>query len=120
MQRGAATWVRIRALCTCLIMGLSLMAAPAIEAAKHGPGALAAEADHRAFHADHGHSHDGPGANQPGHHDASDHDHVGAALLAASGPDFHPAPQQTLCPESHLAGSTICDGPRRPPRLTVA
>lgn len=115
MQARSAAWARIRALCACLIVAVSLAVAPAIEAVKHGPGAMVAEADHRAFHAEHGHSHEMP----QGHHDSTDHDHVSVALLDAPGLEIHPAPQRTLRPETLAADDTIRDGPRRPPRLTM-
>ncbi|WP_423209513.1 hypothetical protein [Paracoccus yeei] len=110
-----AVCARIRALCACLIVALSLAVAPAIEAVKYGLGAMAAEADHRAFHAERGHGHELP----HGHHDSTDHDHVGAALPDASGLAVHPAPQRTLRPDALAADGTIRDGPRRPPRLTM-
>ena len=99
-----------------LCLALLLAFAPAVEAVKHGPGAMVAEADHRAFHADHGHSHDVAGMD---HHDSSDHDHVGAALLLSPEAEVPPRPQRTLHPEAFIADGTIRDGPRRPPRLTV-
>ncbi|MFN0114366.1 MAG: hypothetical protein ACKVPY_06790 [Paracoccaceae bacterium] len=116
MQAMAAAWHRFSALCATLIVALSLTAAPAVLAMKHGPGALAAEADHLAFHAEQGHLHEMPTSD---HHDSSVHDHVGAALLAATETAFQPAPERTLRPVSKLADGTIRDGPRRPPRLTV-
>ncbi|PKP67576.1 MAG: hypothetical protein CVT86_01230 [Alphaproteobacteria bacterium HGW-Alphaproteobacteria-8] len=42
MQDRSAVWARIAALCVCLIVAFSLAVAPAIEAVKHGPGAMAA------------------------------------------------------------------------------
>ncbi len=116
MQAGLQRWQAIRALWATLCLALSLAVAPAIEAIKHGPGAMAAEADHRAYHAEHGHSHDIAGAD---HHDSSDHDHVGAALLAAHGADVPPPPKRTLRPDPLTADGTIRDGPRRPPRLAL-
>jgi hypothetical protein len=96
-------------------MALSLAAAPAIEAVKHGPGAMVAEADHLAYHAAHGHSHDMPS----GHHDSGDHDHVSAAVLASPGTTFHAPPMRTLRPDAKVADGTIREGPRRPPRLMM-
>jgi hypothetical protein len=96
-------------------MALSLAAAPAIEAIKHGPGAMVAEADHRAHRAAHGHSHDMPS----GHHDSGDHDHVSAAVLASPGATFHAPPMRTLRPDGTVADGTIREGPRRPPRLMM-
>jgi hypothetical protein len=96
-------------------MALSLAAAPAIEAVKHGPGAMAAEADHRTYHSEHGHSHDMPS----GHHDSGDHDHVSAVVLAPHGATFHAPPTRILRPDGMVAASTIREGPRRPPRLMI-
>lgn len=115
MQGRSATWAQIRALCACLIVALSLAVAPAIEAVKHGPGAMVAEADHRAFHAENGHAHELP----QGHNGSTDHDHVSVAVLDAPGLEIHPTPQRTLRPETLAADGTIRDGPRRPPRLMI-
>ena len=115
MQSRSAGWGRIWALCAALVMALSLAAAPAIEAVKHSPGAIVAEAEHRAFHAAHGHSHDVPS----GHHDSGDHDHVSVAVLTSPGTEDHAPPERTLRPDGMGAKSTIRDGPRRPPRLMM-
>jgi len=115
MQGRFSGWGRLWSLCAAIVMALSLAAAPAMEAVKHGPGAMVAEADHRAFHAEHGHSHDMPS----GHHDSGDHDHVSAAVLAAPGNEVHTSPERTLRPDAMAAAGTIREGPRRPPRLTM-
>lgn len=95
---------------------MSLAFAPAIEVVKHWPGAMAAEADHSTYHAEHGHAHDIVGAE---HHDSSDHDHVCAALLASPEAEAPPLPARTLRPDALAADGTIRDGPRRPPRPTM-
>jgi hypothetical protein len=116
MRAGATVWARIGALCAVLAVALALALAPAVEAATHGPGALAAEADHRAHHAEHGPAHDLSG---PGPHDAGDHDHVPAVLAFASpaGPDL--PPDRALGAAGPAREGTIRDGPRRPPRRTA-
>jgi hypothetical protein len=117
MTRGnVVSLTRIRALCACVTLALSLAAAPAIEGDKHGLGAVAAKADHRAYHAEQGHSHDIAGSDR---HDSSDHDHVAAALLVVPGAEVPPPPAQTLRPDPLAADGTIRDGPRRPPRPGV-
>lgn len=115
MQSRPATWVRIRALCVGLIVVLSLTVAQASEAIKHGPGAMASEADHRAFHAATEHCDEA----SHGHHDATDHDHVSAAVLVPPDLDLHPALQRKLRHETLSFDGAIREGPRRPPRLTM-
>ncbi len=115
MQRRFVGCGRLWALCASIVMALSLSAAPALEAVEHGPGAMMAEADYPAFHAEHGHTHDMPG----GHHDSGDHDHVCAVVLASSEAAFHAPPVRTSRPDSMVADGTIRDGPRRPPRLMM-
>lgn len=115
MKRLLAGWGRLWSLCAAIVMALSLAAGPAIEAVKHGPGAMVAEADHRAYHSEHGHSHAIPN----GHHDSGDHDHVGAAVLVSPGAEFHAPPMRTLRPDGMVADGTIREGPRRPPRLMM-
>jgi hypothetical protein len=115
MQTWVAAWARIRTLCVCLIMALSLSLAPSIESFKHGPGAMVAEAEHRSLHAEHGHGHEMPS----GHHDVTDHDHVGAALLGPQTMFVHPALHRALRSETSTVDGTTRDGPRRPPRLTM-
>jgi hypothetical protein len=116
MRGFTATWARIRVLCAPLILALSLAAAPAIEAVKHGPEALATEAEHRAHHAAHGHVHDMPASD---HHGSSDHDHVMAIMLSAPEAAFYPTPERTLRSTPVVDAGTIRDGPLRPPRLSV-
>lgn len=115
MFRRSAGWGRLRLLIAALVLALPLAASPAIEAVKHGPGAVAAEADHPALHPEHGHSQDMPSA----HHDAGDHDHVSMAVLAPPVAEFHAPPENTLRSKAMLADGTIRDGPRRPPRSTL-
>ena len=115
MQRRWMGWGRLWSLCAAIVMALSLTAAPAFEAVKHGPGTMVAEADHRAYHAEHGHFHYMPS----GHHDSGDHDHVSVAVLATPGAAFHATPTRTLWPDGMEACGTIREGPRRPPRLIM-
>lgn len=78
MQATVGVWQGVRTLWAALCLVLSLAVAPTIDAVNHGPGAMAAEADHRAWHDENGQSHAFAGTD---HHDPSDHDHVGAELL---------------------------------------
>jgi hypothetical protein len=115
MISRTAGWGRLWALFAALGLVLSLAAAPAVEAVKHGPGAILAEAVHHAFDDEDGHSHGSP----VGHHDSGDHDHVSAAVLSPPGAEFYAPSEPTLRPNGFVANGTIRDGPRRPPRLTV-
>jgi hypothetical protein len=99
----------------CLMLVFVLAAAPAIETAHHGPGALVAEADHHAHGPSHDHDHDHGGAP----HDSSDHDHVSIALLSGQGAEVHAAPSHQELFGSVVAASSPPDGPRRPPRPTM-
>jgi hypothetical protein len=117
MQAGRPVWRWGRTLWAILCLAVVLAIGPAMDAVKHGPGAMAAEADHRAYHLEHGHSHDIAGSDR---HDPGDHDHVGAALLAPPGAEVAPPPERTLRPGSIVADETIREGPRRPPRVAVA
>lgn len=112
-MRAILTSFRIeRALCLVLLLALAL--APAVEAAHHGPGTLAAEAhDHHAHPADPYHHHPDT------HHDASDHDHVSVALLTSHGVEVHANPGREDLSGSVAAESSPPDNPRRPPRLTM-
>jgi hypothetical protein len=116
MRAAEPAWRRLGALLAALCLALSLAVAPALETVKHGPGAMAAEADHRAYHVEHGHSHNIAGSD---HHDSSDHDHVSVALLVVPAADIPPPPERILRPDPLVASDTIRDGPRRPPRLTL-
>jgi hypothetical protein len=116
MRARVAEWLGTRALWATLLLALSLAVAPVIEGIKHSPTAIAAEADHRAYHAEQGSAHDIVEAD---HHDAGDHDHFGAAVLASPGAEVFPSPQRTLRPETLAADGTIRAGPRRPPRLMM-
>jgi hypothetical protein len=116
MRRPAVTEVLqvARSLWVTLLFVAALACAPAIEAIKHGPGVMAAEADHRAFHATQGHGH---GIGSPHQPESSDHDHVTVALPAAAGTEILVKPAQRWHIIALGADGTIRDGPRRPPRL---
>lgn len=110
MQRIVAKVGLVRAFCVTLMLALAI--APAVEAAHHGPGALAAEADHHGHGPGHDHDHDHGG--QP--HDSGDHDHVSVALLTGEGATTYPEPRRLVQPSPGLRNGTPPDGPRRPPR----
>jgi hypothetical protein len=108
-------WQRIRTLWAILCLGLALTIAPAAEAVKHGPGAMVAEAEHLAYHAERGDGHEMP----LHHHDYGDHDHVSVVILVAPPAVLPPMPDRTLRPAAMAADSVTRDGPKRPPRPTV-
>lgn len=118
MRRPTVTDVlqMARSLWVTLLFVAALACAPAIEAIKHGPGVMAAEADHRALPATQGHGHDIGSLHQP---EFGDHDHVTVALPADTGTEFLAKPAQTWSILTFETNGTIRDGPRRPPRLTL-
>lgn len=99
-----------------LMLLLSLAFALVTDAVAHGPGTLAAEADHAAWHADKGEIWQAEGHT---HHDSTDHDHTMAVILVSQvtsvldlGTAIEPHDLPTLTGAIH-------DGPRRPPRQSV-
>lgn len=108
MQGIVAKVGLVRAFCLALVLALDI--APAVEAAHHGPGALAVEADHHSHGPGHDHDHGG----QP--HDSGDHDHVSVALLTGEGATSYPEPGRVVQAGPGLRNGTPPDGPRRPPR----
>jgi hypothetical protein len=109
-RRGRPTFTSWAGI-ACLLAALVL--APLIAAFKHGPGALAIEADHLAYHLEQGNSHDSPAA----HHDSADHEHVMAAILPSPGLQAYTLPVLHQSLHQVRADGTARDGPRRPPRL---
>ena len=119
-----------------VFMLAALGAAPVATALTHGPGAIAAQADHAAYHAeqkvaqptaqhkpahalfDRGATGGHAGGHAGGHgpHDATDHDHSASVILTSPtmldpfglGDDWRGQGRQMT--------SIIHDGPKRPPR----
>ena len=118
MRRPAVTDLlkMARSLWVTLLLVAALACAPVIEAIKHGPGVMAAEADHRALPATHGHGHDIGRLHRP---EFGDHDHVTVALPTDTGTEFLAKSPQTWTILASDTNGTIRDGPRRPPRLTL-
>lgn len=110
MSRGRAILTRLAA----FVLSLALAVTPLVSALTHGPGQLAMEADHAAWHAEQGeHWH----ATDHDHHDAADHDHTATVILPAGG-DMQPPPKTDIWAwQGYPLSGTIRDGPRRPPRL---
>lgn len=104
---------RIMQAFAAIVLLLSLGTAPMTNAMTHGPGTLAAEAEHAAFHAERGEH--GTAAGHP-HHDASDHDHATPVILT-DGPativELEAVIETDTLPQ--MTG-VIRDGPLRPPR----
>lgn len=75
---GGVLWVF--QLLAALMLLLSLALAPVADALTHGPGTLAAEADHPAWHAEKGEVWQAEGHT---HHDSTDHDHSTAVILVS-------------------------------------
>ena len=107
---------RVLQVLAVLMLLLSLGSAPVVDALTHGPGTLAAEADHAVWHAEKGGVWQ---ADSHPYHDASDHDH--STVIILSNQDHAAFDLRTATPFSDLptmSGATH-DGPRRPPRDTV-
>ena len=107
-KRAIFAWV------TALALTLALVFAPLFSALTHGPGQLAMEADHAAWHAEQGEHWQ---ATDHDHHSSADHDHTQSVILPTSAAlEHHPGAELWSTQASQLSG-IIRDGPRRPPRL---
>lgn len=105
----------LRAL-VALLLVLALGSAPVVDALAHGPGTLAAEADHANWHAERGEIWQADGHQ---HHDSTDHDHSTVIILAnQDAVTFDPRSAIQIGDLLALSGATQ-DGPRRPPRGRV-
>ena len=92
---------------------LALVFAPVADRLTHGPGALVAEADQLAWHAERGEAWQSAAHT---HHDASDHDHSKPALLAEVLATKVAFSALRLRPSlQRLSGGTVA-ALRRPPR----
>ena len=105
----------IRALAVLLLL-LSLGSAPVADALTHGPGTLATEADHAAWHADKGEVWQ---ADSHQHHDSTDHDHATSVILTSKETQTFDMRTAAEFGDLRLLSGAIRDGPRRPPRKTV-
>ena len=99
-----------------LMLLLSLGSAPVMDALTHGPGTLAAEADHAASHAEKGESWQAD-IHQP--HDSTDHDHATSVILASQDTEAFDLRTTAEFGDLPVLSGPIRDGPRRPPRETV-
>lgn len=106
----AKAWIACALRVTILLV---LIAAPAWNAATHGPGSPA-EAGALADTPDHGHPH--PTDADPTGHDATDHEHPTQALLIAQGTALSALARRRLRFEAARRRDRIPDGPERPPR----
>ena len=104
----------IRALAVLLL--LSIGSAPVVDALTHGPGTLAAEADHAAWHADKGEIGQADGHQ---HHDSTDHDHATSVILASQEAGIFELRTESEFGDLPILSGAIRDGLRRPPRETV-
>ncbi|MDO8885104.1 MAG: hypothetical protein U0934_08545 [Pseudotabrizicola sp.] len=111
---GGFNWV-MRALAALLLL-LSLGSAPVMDALTHGPGTLAAEADHAAWHAEKGEVWQ---ADSHQHHDGTDHDHAWSVILAGQDTEIFDLRTAAEFDDLPVLSGAIRDGPRRPPRETV-
>ena len=110
-------WV-LRSLAVLLL--LSLGSAPVVDSLTHGPGTMAAEADHAAWHAEKSEVWQ---ADSHQHHDSTDHDHdhdhATSVILASQEAEFFDIRTAAEFGDLPILSGAIRDGPRRPPRETV-
>jgi hypothetical protein len=99
-----------------LTLLLSLGSAPVVDALTHGPGTLAAEADHAAWHAEKGEIWP---AQRDQHHDSTDHDHSTVIILASHENEVFDLTTAIKFSDLPALSGAIRDGPRRPPRNLV-
>lgn len=104
---------RIMQALAAVVLLLSLGLVPVTDALTHGPGTLAAEAEHTAFHAARGEHWTTTGHQ---HHDASDHDHASPAILESRGVTLVQVGQAVETAALPQMTGVIRDRPRRPPR----
>ena len=107
-------WV-MRALAALMLL-LSLGSAPVMDALTHGPGTLAAEADHAVWHAEKSEVWQ---ADSHQHHDSTDHDHAWSVILAGQATQIFDLRTAAEFDDLPVLSGAIRDGPRRPPRETV-
>ncbi len=107
-------WV-MRALAALMLL-LSLGSAPVMDALTQGPGTLAAEADHAAWHAEKGEVWQ---ADSHQHHDSTDHDHAWSVILAGQDTEIFDIRAAAEFGDLPILSGAIRDGPRRPPREAV-
>ncbi len=99
-----------------LMLLLSLGSGPVTDALTHGPGPVAAEADHPAWHA---HKGEVRQADSHQHHDSTDHDHATSVILASQETAIFDMRTAAEFGDLPVLSGAIRDGPRRPPRETV-
>lgn len=107
-------WV-IRSLAVLLLL-LSLGSAPVVDALTHGPGTLATEADHAAWHSEKGEFWQ---ADSHQNHDSTDHDHAWSVILASQEPEIFDMRTAAEFGDLPALSGAIRDGLRRPPRESV-
>ena len=105
----------IRALAVLMVL-LSLGSASVVDALTHGPGTLASEADHAAWHAEKGEIWQ---ADSHQHHDSTDHHHATAVILASQVTEIFDMRTDAEFGDLPALSGAIRDGPRQPPRETV-
>jgi ABC-type nickel/cobalt efflux system permease component RcnA len=109
MGSGRAIIARIAAYVLCLALALM----PLFSALTHGPGQVAMQDDHMAWHAEQGEQWHATGHD---HHGTADHDHSTTVILPAGG-NLHAPPQTDIwAAQANQLSGIIRDGPRRPPR----
>ncbi len=112
MRRTSRQGARSRAWAPALVAILALALAPMWNALTHGPGAWVEAATAAAEALDHGHAY----AGGPAGHDASDHEHLHAAILPQAFGTPVALPLVRLPTALVLARTRVPEEPERPPR----
>lgn len=114
-------WIRgamLQALAVALLCALIL--APVVLSVTHGPGAVASAMQAEAAKVAHGHSHDWDGPGKSGQHDATDHEHNFAVVLPSWGNEVFGLSSVAKADGPRWHAELSRDGPRRPPRSSIA
>ena len=95
---------------------LVLIIAPLAISLTHGPGPFVGSTQVAVANAAHGHSHDWDEPRKPVQHDATDHEHSFATVLAGDGGSIYTPKSADLKGEPRLSAGVSGEGLRRPPR----
>jgi hypothetical protein len=98
-----------------IVLALVLSLAHFVDALKHGPAAIVAQADHSVFHQTQQSSPDLSPTHD--HHSVSDHDHVPIVILLVSKQQQIWPQARHIAAEGQLSALIMAEALRRPPRV---